>query len=504
MPPKQKRPRTPKKPDPSPGDQIKVNNRGKRSAIAAGRNAIAAVFNINIRDLKWQPVVIVLTIVGTLLGVILWFVIPKTSSVMTGQFNVAVAGFLVQDKDGKTITGDDGILLAAYVAKQIETQFNDIELNKTIPYEIWGPEKVRSVKGKSIDERRIVAAELAEKIRAHVLVYGVIIADGNQSKFMPEFYINHKGFWQATEVTGSHQIGSQLRVALPFSESIQSIENPALAGRVSALNLMTIGLAYYSVDDYQNAARYLEQAAAEPRWLETSGKEVAYLLVGNAYVGWASKDNDVQYLPRAEQNYAEALRINPSYGRGMVGLANIVYLESLGPLQEPKIDPVKLDKATFLTAQALLLEDQPESANIPAKAHFNLGQISMARYQAKVPGEDWLEKAKQEFTFVTQEYESGDTTLETSAAHAYLRLGRIAYLQNDSDTAIVLVKKSISLAPPFYKAAYSTTLGDIYKNLGQKDLASQAYEDAIAIAESMGDAKSAQEYQQRLHALNQP
>jgi tetratricopeptide (TPR) repeat protein len=504
VPPKQRRSRSPKKSDPSVGDQIKINNRGDRNANAAGRGAWAWVLNIDIRDLKWQPVVIILALVGTLLALILWFVIPRTSSTMAGQFNVAVAQFLVQDKNGKTVTGNDGALLATYLAQQIKTQFEGFELNKTLPYEIWGPEKVKPVKGKSVEERRIAAAALAEKIRAHVLVYGVIVADGDQSIFMPEFYINYKGFWQASEVTGSHQIGSQLRLTLPFNKSIPAIENPALAGRVNALNLITIGLAYYSVDDYQNAAHYFDQAVAEPRWLETSGKEVAYLLAGNAYISWASKDNDAQYLAQAQQNYADALRIKKDYGRGSVGLANVLYLESLGPLEQPEIDTAKLDEAESLTKRALALRDQAESANIPAKGHFNLGQISMARYQANVAGEDWLEKAKQEFTFVTREYEAGDSALETYAAHAYFRLGRIAYLQNEADMAVDLVKKSISLAPPFYKAAYSATLGDIYKNIGQKDLAAQAYEDAIAIAESMGDARKAQEYREKRDHLDQP
>jgi tetratricopeptide (TPR) repeat protein len=320
---------------------------------------------------------------------------------------------------------------------------------------------------------------------------------------MPEFYINHKSFWQASEVTGTHEMGSELRLKLPFDQSIQAIENPALAGRVNAMNLITIGLAYYSVDDYRNAAHYFEQAIAEPRWLEISGKEVAYLLAGNAYVGWVSKDNDARYLAQAQHNYAEALRIKSDYGRGKVGLANVLYLESLGPLEQPEIDTAKLDEAESLTEQALALKDQPDSANIPAKAHFNLGQINLARYQANLPGEDWLEKAKQEFTFVTQEYESGDTALETYAAHAYFRLGRIAYLQNDADTAITLVKKSVSLAPPFYEAAYNITLGDIYKNTGQKDLAAQAYEAALESAVEIGDNKKAQESEQRLKDLNQ-
>jgi tetratricopeptide (TPR) repeat protein len=507
MPPKKKPPQAPRRAPPETRDKIDVKNRGKGNAIAAGRNALAAVFNINIRDLKWQPVVIVLTIVGGLLGAILWFVIPRSSPIMTGQFNVAVAEFLVLDENGNTVGRDDGKRLAAYVAQQIETQFVGIELGKTVPYEIWGPDHVDPIKGKTVDERKTNAADVAQKIQAQVLIYGVILADGSRSKFMPEFYISHRGFWQASEIGGPHEMGSQLSLTLPFGQSIQAIENPALAGRVNALNLITIGLAYYSVDDYQSASRYFEQASNESRWLESSGKEVAYLLLGNAYIGRASKEDDNQYLPPAEQSYAEALRINPRYGRGLVGIANVLYLEALGSLQDIEIDPAKLEEASAFTEKALALKDQPESANIPAKAHFNLGQIAWARYQAKVPGEDWSERARREFTFVTQEYEEGDKALETYAAHAYFRLGLIEYAQNKSDTsvetAIAWIRKAIALAPPFYKGEYSITLGNIYMNIGQNDMARQAYQEALGIAESNGDANSADKYQEMLEALNQ-
>ena len=508
MPPKKKNPGAPRRGTPKTGDTIHVENRGKRSAIAAGRHALAAVFNINIRELKWQPVVAVLVIVGALLGLVLWYVIPRPSPIMTSQFNVAVAEFLVQDENGRRLPDNDGQRLAKYVADQIETQFKGIELDKTVPYEIWGPDRVGPIEGRTVEERKTHAAALVDEIHAKVLIYGVVVSAGTDSKFVPEFYINHKGFWQASEIAGPLEMGSALVLTLPVDQSIPAIENPGLAGRVNALDLITIGLAYYSIDDYRNAAHYFEQATAEPRWTETSGKEVAYLLLGNAYVGWVSKEDDEQYLPQAEEGYRKALEINPDYGRARMGLANIRYLQSLGSLQDTKIDPAKLDEAAALAEGALRLEDQPESAKIPAKAHFTLGQIDWARYQAGLPGADWLESARQEFAFVTQQYEGGDATLEVNASYAYWRLGLIEYLQNKSDTSvdtsIALVKKAISLAPPFYRGEYSVTLGNIYKNTGQKELAAQAYRDALAIAESNGDAQSAAKYKQILDAMDQP
>ena len=444
--------------------------------------------------------------VGVLLAAILWFVIPRTAKLMSGQFNVAVAEFLAQDANGKPIRSEDGSLLATYIEGQINAQFTEIELNKTIPYDVWGPKETGSIAGDTPEARSRAAAELAETIHAHVLIYGVIISDGNRSRFMPEFYVNHASFQDASEITGEHEIGSQVRLALPFINSIQAVENPALAGRVHAMDLITLGLAYYSVDDFENAARYLEQAAADQRWLETSGKEVAYLLIGNTYIRWASKEDDAQYLPAAAKNYDEALRVNPDYGRGLVGQANVLYLEAV--FDNSQIDTVKLDQADTLLTQALALEGQPASANIPAKAHFQRGQINLARYKAQVsviPGGDWIAKAKDEFTFVIADYEAGDTSLKSLASHTYFRLGQCTYYRDLMDPqAIVLIEKAISIASPFYQAEYTAGLGNLYNARGEKENAIQAFEDAVAIAESNGDAKSVLKYQQALDKLLQP
>ena len=495
------------KPDlqPDPQPETRINLQGSDNAVAVGPKSFAANIKVIFQG-NWKPFAAVLFGVGVLLAAILWFVVPHNAKFMTGQFNVAVAEFLVHDAEGKSIRSEDGSLLAAYIKGQIISQFTEIELNKTVPYEVWGPKETGSVEGDTREARTLAAAELAQKIHAHVLIYGVIISDGNKSRFMPEFYVNHASFQDASEITGEHEIGSQLRLALPFTESIQAVENPALAGRVHAMDLITIGLAYYSVDDFENAVRFLEQAAAEQRWLETSGKEVAYLLIGNTYIRWASKDDDAQYLPAAAKNYEEALRINPDYGRGLVGQANVLYLEAL--LDNQEIDTVKLDQADELLTRALALEGQPESYNIPAKAHFQRGQIDMARYKAQVPvisGGDWIAQAKNEFTFVIDDYEAGDTSLKSLASHAYFRLGECAFYRDAKDPqAIALIEKAISIASPFYEAEFTVSLGNIYNYRGEKEKAIQAYEDAIAIAESNGDAKSALKYQQALDKLMQP
>ena len=504
MPPKPKRSRSTQKPVPPTGDNIELKNQGERNANAAGRNAWAWVLNIDIRDLKWQPVVIVLAIVGTLLGAILWFVIPKTSSIMTGQFNIAVAEFLVQDAQGNPINGNDGKLLAEYVRQQIDTQFAEIELIKTVPYQVWGPNETGIIKGNTPEARSVAAETLAKKIHAYIVIYGVMISDGAKSKFMPAFYINHASFTDASEITGEHEIGSQLRIVLPFSDSVQAIENPALAGRVNALDFVTIGLAYYSVDDFENALSYFEKAASEERWVG-GGKEVVYLLIGNAYVRQVSKIHEFTDLPLATQNYQAALDNNVNYGRAMIGEANVLYLKA--SLDKNNCDSSGLDQASDLLDRALALKDQPSSANIETKVHFYRGQIGIIRDWCHLAGNDWLTSAQGEFTWVVNQYETrkqNNTAFEgvkPLASHAYARLGYIAYQRGNPEPAITWLKKAVEIASPYYQSSYTSLIGDIYAATQQKELAIQAYGDAIAIAEANGDGVSIKKYEEKLQAI---
>lgn len=458
---------------------------------------------------KWWPVAASLGVIAMLLGAILWFIVPRTPKEMPpGYFNVAVAEFIVQDAAGNPINSRDGRYLADYLSERVSTQFREINLGNDTAYEVWNSKQTGKISGGTPDEREAAAKALADRINASIVIYGVITDAGEQSNFTLEFFVNHEAFEDISEVEGKHEMGRPVRLDLPFSKAVQAIDNPSLAGRTRALNLLTLGLAYYSLDDYERALTYFEQAASETRWVGR-GKEVAYMLIGNSYARQASKAQDFSMLPLAMENYQKALEINGSYGRALIGEASVSYLESSDKVLG-QCDIEGLGQAGELLDQALALEDQPASASIETKVHYYDGHIAnlMGDKCDQANAEKWIKIAKDEFNWVVNEYEHRKQAgqdfaiIEKFASHAYSELGLIAYRHDqEPDLAISYLEKAVESASPYYKGYNSYLIGLIYQNTNRPDQARQAYQQAITIADTYADGTSLAKYQAALDGL---
>lgn len=483
------------------GDKIEIDHVRKGAAVAGGRGAIAAILNITIKGSHWLPVVgVLLAVVGVL--TILYFQLrpaPACTPEMTGGFNVAVAQFLTVDGDENPIDDPNGLDLADFIRERITTNFAELNLESVVPYSIWGPECTGKIKGETFEERRQAAQARAEEINAHVIIYGMLKIDPELTTFSPEFLVNHASFKEADEISGNHEFGSSLLVTLPLKDSIQPLENRALAGRVTGLNQITVGLVYYSVDHFEKAIEYFKQAEENQDWIDLDGKEIVYLLLGNAHVRLAARDQSPTSLPAAAAYFQYPLdTFKKDYGRAMVGLACVRYLQALGQPSDLSVDPTGLAEAEQWLDKALSLEGQPESANIETKAHYYLGQINLARVEAQISGTDWLAIAQKEFEWVVQDYEGGDEYIVDYASNAYARLGLIASYQGNFTGAEGYLKKAISLATPYHQAQYYALLGNLYNQAGMTQAAVDAYEQAILVARSNSDQVHLSQYMEAL------
>jgi len=418
------------------------------------------------------------------------------------NFNVVVTDFTVLDEDESPVRSKDGRELADFLFRRLESSFNELDLKD--PYEIRAHNC--PIKGSTRGERENAAAALAERIDAHIIIYGVVKQAGDDSRFAPEFFINYKGFEGAEgseEITGRHELGRPLPVTLPFdADQFQGVENPALSARAEALSLITVGLSYYATDDYEKALDYFTQAEATEGWVRTAGKKVVYVLLGNASSGLTSKTKSTEYLTTTLGYYNEALDIEQTYARAKIGQAGVLYIMALGDPAVPSWDTVdleQLDEAAAAYEAALNLGDPPESANIETKVHFGLGQVCLAR--AIVVGDDWLVQAKAEFEQVVEAYESGNSGITNYAGHAYARLGAIARLRGDTGAAVEHYTRATELVSPYYQAYYTTRIGEAHAAAGRTDRAIEAYDEAILIAEQFGEEESVDKYSVRLNEL---
>jgi tetratricopeptide (TPR) repeat protein len=328
-----------------------------------------------------------------------------------------------------------------------------------------------------------------------------VITDTVPSKVALEFYVNYRGFKEGQEVTGKHELGEPL--------SVYNFEAKPLRARVFALNFITVGLSHYVLGEFEDAIDYFKQAEQVDGWLTTAGKEVVYLLLGNSLARMASREKSPQYSEQALAYYDFALEeCNPEYARAKVGQAGMYYLQALGDPDDPSFDQVDeelLDKAEATYQGALTLHDAPESAHIPTKVDFNLGQIYIVR--AKIHEQDpqvmayWLQEADSLFEKVIQENESGNVALEELVGHAYAKLALVAWAQGDRDMAIEHQARAIGFFTNFWHGHYAAVLGDMYAVCGQKEQAREAYKRAIQVAKDEGDQSSHDKYTAKLEAL---
>jgi tetratricopeptide (TPR) repeat protein len=432
-------------------------------------------------------------------GLRCWFPVPMDSS----KFTIVMSPFVSVDAAGHVRTTQDGRELARLLYTRLENSFAGLNLN--IPYELRSPDQSCPVVGATREDRASAAEQWAATINADVVIYGAITQQSDGSELQPEFFVTYRGFTEAADLVGPHELGRPLRVTLPVQpDTLEGVADHPVNARAQALSLIALGLASYAVDDYSQALDYFTAADAVPNWPESAGKEVLYMLMGITASRLASVTLDSGYVDESLDYFDRALAIDPNFARAVVGEAGATYQLALGDLktrQGSQVEPQLLDQAEALYRRAATL-DAPAAAEIATKTHFGLGQIFLVRYYLKAAGGDWLAQARAEFQAILDAYTAGGARNPELVGHAYARLGLIANdIDQDPAAAIPLYQAAITLVTPRWQAQYQINLGDVYADLEEMESARHAYEEAQSIAELYGNEELAELAGKRLAAL---
>ncbi len=398
-------------------------------------------------------------------------VIPalRTVKQMTGEWNVAVAGFSSLDTD---LRRGDVVLISSVFSNRFSQEMESLGSDANLIVQVWAPQQVnRSITGNTTEKRAIEAEKIAREINADMLIYGTIQQVDGAYVLQPEFYIRAENYYEADELIGQHRFGGPITIfATRDTLPSQVPLNIELARRSGILALVARGLSLYLVHSYDHALQLFTQANQSDLWSNPDGQEVVYLLQGNAAIR-------NQQFELARLAYEQTIQIEPGYGRGYLGLGNIAYMQALDASNQvvSRSDQGGLDQAITYFEQALQAAIQPPSANIPSKAAFGLGQVYMVKWFA---GQDTRALAVEQFNLVLTNYGNGENHhLQELASEAHGRLGVIYRQEGDVNQALAEFQQAIELSNlPARRGLYWASISDLYtqqRNIDQAQIASQ-------------------------------
>jgi len=393
-------------------------------------------------------------------GVLFLALRPKQKEFMTGEFRIAIAAFA---EDGRDLPEDIGYTVADGINIRLGDDLREITVGPKV--EIWGPDRVGTVKGKTPEDRAENAGKLAPKIHAHMIIYGIVEETPNGMVVTPEFYLDTQGFHEGSEVIGQYEFGS------PFP--LPGADDPAWAydfdremqTRSDIISSLSIGLSYFAVHEYEKSLEVFQNIESTDSWPDNQGKETLYALVGFA-AGKAQK------YDLTKSALEKAIQINPDYARPYIGMANLDYILALQPFDKSKertdVDQELLDKCFTYLEKAESSSEKPPLAEVETKIHFSRGQcLWLKTYTGELPN---FNASIQEFNAVIEDYaDGGNPRVRELAAEAHARLGLIYQLSGDLPQAAANYRIAADLLPdiPDRQTQFRTRADEIQQMISQ-------------------------------------
>ena len=370
-------------------------------------------------------VVLLIVIVGV--GVGLYFSLrPKQKPVMTGEFRIAIASF---DEHGKGLKDNIGFTIADGINLRVSEDLHEITVGPKS--EIWGPDIIGTITGKTAQDRTENAAKLAKEIQAYMVIYGVVEETPTGMNVIPEFYLDSDGFYEGSEVIGQYQLGAAFSLPRANNPAWSYDFNVEMTKRSDIISSVATGLSYFAIHDYDKALEIFQNIDQEIEWPKNDqgqeqGKEVLYALLGFA----AGKAGQYDITETALE---KALELNPDYSRPYIGIANLNYILALQPFEESKdpadVDQALLDKCFSYLDLAVQAPEKPPLAEVDTKIHFARGQCYWLKtYTGQLPD---YELAFDEFQKVITAYDGKNPSIRELAAESHARLGLIYHLSGD-------------------------------------------------------------------------
>lgn len=296
-----------------------------------------------------------------------------------GQFGIAVADFGEVDARNRVRATARGEVLSKWFFDNLFYEYeNATDIAQGI--KIWhddAPNIQKNInfgiiKGDSAEERRQSAARLAERIGAHMVIYGNLIPAADRQELVLEFYLSPQVPDETATLVGSHRLGKPITLPAQLDIGDPSANlalGELLKMRTGPFFWLTVGLKQAILGrSAQALATFLQAERTLTNWREEDGKEILYFFIGREELFLGHVENAIANLERA-------LAIEPEYARARIALGS-AYLKrarSLPPA-ERFAPPHDLETALEHYLAGLALAQQMEEPLVEQIAHLALAK----------------------------------------------------------------------------------------------------------------------------------
>lgn len=367
----------------------------------------------------------------------------QETNIRDGIFTIAVAKFSTTNFGSNS--SDIGEQIADRAYSQLQTY---LEQQEPGFFTVVKPKDVGEINASEQNQREAMAAELAEKLGAQVVVYGVVDGSDDIWNVKPEFYIAPEYFYSdASEFIGTHELGAPFPMVGKGDERTRVTIFDEVALRMKLLTHIAVGLTYYAAptpnkSNYQKALVNFEEIEKDEKlWQGIANKYLIHLLIGNAQGKLGNTD-------AAIAEFQEALAQNPEYARAYIGLGGAYYSAAFITDTVANSGAIRfemIENAITEYQNALSAKEYSSVADIDVKVHYGLGQcyLALGLYQNKSAADlSWIE-----FSTVIEQYnKTRNLRIKGLAAESHARRGLLLRTAGENQKAADEYRSAIDLS----------------------------------------------------------
>lgn len=250
-----------------------------------------------------------------------------------------------------------------------------------------------------------------------IVVSGHLADTGESVVSQSEVFISESTLGGAAELGGVHYLDlSSTPVEPERSAEGRRRSRAQFADQIEAYARFIAAISLYVYGDNVAALSGLERVRNE--WSSPQRRKVVDVFLGNA---WGRLNDDV----KAQSYYSEAIKLDPSYARARLGLAEIDYQRGKGEGCRHGSVVHEIIEANALQYDAIFQAVSGESSDtqdILERAAFGRGRANLCLSLAMLDA-DRLASAQDDFSFVIDRFDGGKNRLRPLAAESHANRG---------------------------------------------------------------------------------